>query len=288
MNVLKEGPWIIRSHPLFLSVWSPTSRLVKEDVKKIQIWVKIHDVPIAAYTEDGLSMIATAIGEPKLLDSYTTTMCTDAWGRSSYARALIDVSAENDFKEEIVIAVPELEGEGFINVKMVVEYEWNPYRCDHCKVFGHDDESCPNQPRMYPKEVPNHQKQNSGKQPRGPVKTPVVDKEGFMDVDRKKAARKAGFPVNKQKQKFEYRPIGTKPHGGVPTSGPPPTVKTHNPFDVLSDKGKNVGKTGEGQHDQQDLDDEEVIGSYNETNEFMTSGLPKAGASTSSTSFSNG
>ncbi|KAJ0839064.1 putative transcription factor interactor and regulator CCHC(Zn) family [Helianthus annuus] len=286
LNVLKEGPWIIRSQPMFLHVWSPTSKLEKKEVKKLQVWVKIHDVPIAAYTEDGLSMIATAIGEPKMLDSYTSSMCTENWGRSSYARALVEISAENGFKEEIVIAVPELEGEGFCKVILSVEYEWSPLRCAHCKVFGHSDDFCPRQPRRAPKEPVTGQNKQGGSSSRNQMKQPVVDKEGFTDVERKKAARKSGFHVNKPKQKFEYRPIGSKPSGGASTSGPTSSVKTHNPFDVLSDRGKNVGKNGEFQ------DEEEVEEVYNETNAFMTSGThpssSKAGASTSSTRFSNG
>ncbi|XP_022014990.1 uncharacterized protein LOC110914508 [Helianthus annuus] len=260
LNVLKEGPWIIRSQPLFLSVWSPTAKLEKKEVEKILVWVKIHDVPIVAYTEDGLSMIATTIGEPKLLDSYTTSMCTDAWGRSSYARALIEISAENAFKEKVVIAVPEPEGEGFSKVVLSVEYEWSPPRCAHCKVFGHSDDSCPSQPKRAPKGPITGQNKQEGSNSRKQVKQPAVDKEGFTDVERKKAARKSGFPVNKQKQKFEYRPIGSKPQGGATTTGPPPSVKTHNPFEVLSDTGKNVGKNGEAQHDQQESDEEEGDG----------------------------
>ncbi|MFS8002538.1 hypothetical protein Hanom_Chr13g01203231 [Helianthus anomalus] len=205
-----EGPWIIRSQPMFLHIWSPTSKLEKKEVKKLQVWVKIHDVPIAAYTEDGLSMIATAIGEPKMLDTYTSSMCTENWGRSSYARALVEISAENGFKEEIVIAVPELEGEGFCKVILSVEYEWSPLRCAHCKVFGHSDDSCLRQPRRAPKGPATGQNKQEGSNTLKHMKQPVVDKEGFTDVDLKKAARKSGFPVNKQKQKFEYRPIGSK------------------------------------------------------------------------------
>ncbi|MFS7915825.1 putative transcription factor interactor and regulator CCHC(Zn) family [Helianthus anomalus] len=293
LNVLKEGPWIIRSQPLFLSVWSPTARLEKKEVEKILVWVKIHDVPIVAYTEDGLSMIATTIGEPKLLDAYTISMCTDAWGRSSYARALIEISAENAFKEEVVIAVPEPEGEGFIKVKMNVEYEWSPCRCDHCKVFGHADESCPKQPRKSPMVVPKPPKQNTTKQSRGQVKTPAVDADGFMDVDGKKAARKPGFHVNKAKPKFEYRPVGVKSNGGVKKSDPPTSVVSQNPFDVLREEQGTARQTGKRIGDDiGDSDDEEVVEVYNETNEFMTSGthpvFSKAGASTSSTKFSNG
>ncbi|KAJ0908495.1 hypothetical protein HanRHA438_Chr07g0311081 [Helianthus annuus] len=63
-----------------------------------------------------------------------------------------------------------------------------------------------------------------------------------MDVDRKKMARKPGFPVNKQKQKFEYRPLGPKPHGGTNSSATPSSVISKNPFDVLRKDGVHSGK----------------------------------------------
>ncbi|XP_022007408.1 uncharacterized protein LOC110906609 [Helianthus annuus] len=146
MNVLKDGPWIIKSQPLFLNNWTPTTKLEKKEVKKVQVWVKIHEVPIAAYTEDGLSLIAMTLGEPKMLDSFTASMCTDSWGRSSYARALIEILADKEMREEVTIAIPEPEGEGFVKVTMYVEYEWSPYRCAKCCVFGHSNEMCPKQP----------------------------------------------------------------------------------------------------------------------------------------------
>ncbi|KAJ0887512.1 hypothetical protein HanRHA438_Chr09g0391641 [Helianthus annuus] len=111
-KVLTKGPWIIRSQPLFLEVWSPSIKLEKREVKKVQVWVKFHEVPLAAYTEDGLSLITTTIGEPKALDSFTTSMCVDMWGRSSFARALVEISADTDLKEELTIAVPCLDGDG--------------------------------------------------------------------------------------------------------------------------------------------------------------------------------
>ncbi|XP_035837262.1 uncharacterized protein LOC118485117 [Helianthus annuus] len=259
MNVLKEGPWIIRAQPIFLNIWSPTSKLEKKEVKKVQVWVKIHDVPIVAYTEDGLSMIATAIGEPKLLDTYTSSMCMDSWGRSSYARALLEISADNDFKDEIVVAIPNLEGEGFCKQKLYVEYEWSPHRCAHCKVFGHSDDTCPRQIRRAPKEPMKSQKQQVVNNNRKQEKSPVVDKDGFMDVDRKKVARKTGFPVNKQKKQFEYRPVGPKPSGGASSSVPPSKVKIQNRFGVLQDDDPVRGcKNGEAQHDQQESDEEEM------------------------------
>ncbi|GJX67679.1 protein LAZ1 [Tanacetum coccineum] len=36
-------------------------------------------VPVVAYSEDGLSLIATQIGKPVMLDAFTSTMCADPW-----------------------------------------------------------------------------------------------------------------------------------------------------------------------------------------------------------------
>ncbi|XP_035841341.1 uncharacterized protein LOC118488213 [Helianthus annuus] len=289
MNALKEGPWIIRSQPLFLNIWSASTKLEKKEVKKLQLWVKIHDVPIAVYTEHGLSLIATAIGEPKMLDSYTTTMCTDAWGRSSYARALIEISAENDFKEELVIAVPELEGDGFVKEKMFVEYEWSPYRCSHCRVFGYSDDTCPKQAkttRHHGSMANNGKKQTHAAKPRDQAKN-LVDDEGFTGVDDKKTAKRSGFPVNKQKPKFEYRPIGTKSGGSIKKPEKSNTVVSNNPFNVLREEVGESSKQARIVDDGPDYsDDDEVREVYNETNDFLkvdpSHDIHKKGASTPS------
>ncbi|GJW94029.1 putative ribonuclease H-like domain-containing protein [Tanacetum coccineum] len=77
------------------------------------VWVKLHGVPVTAFTEDGLSAIATNIDTPLMLDSYTSDMCIQSWGRSSYARALIEIRADLELKDTIVVAMPKLIGEGF-------------------------------------------------------------------------------------------------------------------------------------------------------------------------------
>ncbi|GJW91474.1 zinc knuckle CX2CX4HX4C containing protein [Tanacetum coccineum] len=75
-------------------------------IKKVPMWVKLHHVPIVAYSEVGLSLITTQIGKPIRLDAFTSNMCLQSWGRNAYARALIEVSAEDAPKEELVIAIP--------------------------------------------------------------------------------------------------------------------------------------------------------------------------------------
>ncbi|GKG56120.1 uncharacterized protein Tco_0577195, partial [Tanacetum coccineum] len=36
--------------------------------KSVPVWVKMHDVPMAAFTGDVLSVIATKVGNPLMLD----------------------------------------------------------------------------------------------------------------------------------------------------------------------------------------------------------------------------
>ncbi|XP_021996206.1 uncharacterized protein LOC110893404 [Helianthus annuus] len=121
LKVLEGGPWLIRKIPIFLSLWSPKVSLKKEGVKTIPLWVKLHNVPISVYTDDGLSLLASKLGVPKRLDSYTADMCVENWGRSSYARAMIEVNADEELKDHITIAIPKMDEEGYIMERVKVD-----------------------------------------------------------------------------------------------------------------------------------------------------------------------
>ncbi|GKD57652.1 hypothetical protein Tco_1291039 [Tanacetum coccineum] len=47
----------------------PSVSLTKEDTSKVLVRIKMHDVPLAAYTSDGLSMIVTKLCKLMMLDS---------------------------------------------------------------------------------------------------------------------------------------------------------------------------------------------------------------------------
>ncbi|GKC00127.1 putative reverse transcriptase domain-containing protein [Tanacetum coccineum] len=133
----------IRNNPPILKKWNPDVNLLKKDVGNVLVWVKLHGVPVTAFSKDGLSVIATKLGTPLMLDSYTSYICIQSWGRSSYARALIEVRADVELKENIMVAMPKLVGERFYTCNVRVEYEWEPLRCVSCKVFGHGHNECP-------------------------------------------------------------------------------------------------------------------------------------------------
>ncbi|GJS18487.1 zinc knuckle CX2CX4HX4C containing protein [Tanacetum coccineum] len=102
--------------------WSMDTRLLKEELTRILIWVKLHDVPIYVFEEDGISLIASFISKPIMLDSYTSSMCNDSWGRSSFARCLIEVNLEDDLVDVVTIGIPLLTRDGFTKETIRVEY----------------------------------------------------------------------------------------------------------------------------------------------------------------------
>ncbi|GJT48380.1 retrotransposon protein, putative, ty1-copia subclass [Tanacetum coccineum] len=141
--MLENDPWFIRNNPLILKKWHPDVNLLKEDVGIISVWVKLHGVPVMAFSEDGLSPIATKLGTPLMLDSYTADICMQSWGRLSYVRAMIELRADVELKDNIVVAMLKIIWEGHYTCSIRVEYEWKPSRCASCKVFGHIHEECP-------------------------------------------------------------------------------------------------------------------------------------------------
>ncbi|GJT05673.1 zinc finger, CCHC-type containing protein [Tanacetum coccineum] len=123
--------------------WNPDVDLLKEDVGNLLVWVKFHGVPVTAFSKDVLSDIATKLSTSLMLDSYTSDMCLQSWDRSSYAIVMIKLWDDMELKDNIMVAMPKIMGEGYYTCIVRVEYEWKLPRCSCCKVFGHTQEECP-------------------------------------------------------------------------------------------------------------------------------------------------
>ncbi|GKB77942.1 zinc finger, CCHC-type containing protein [Tanacetum coccineum] len=130
--MLENGPWFIWNNPLILKKWHPDENLLKEDVST-----------------------------PLMLDSYTSDMCMQSWGRSSYARVMIELKADVELKDNIVVAMPKITREGHYTCNVCVEYEWKPPRCSSCKVFGHVHEECTKNTGVGEKKTMNKPSQTS-------------------------------------------------------------------------------------------------------------------------------
>ncbi|GKA24570.1 zinc knuckle CX2CX4HX4C containing protein [Tanacetum coccineum] len=114
-KVMESGPWRIQLVPIILKVWTSNMLLQKEYVSCVPLWVKMHNVPIVAYSKVGLDLISAKVGKLMRLDAHTNFICNNSWGRSDYARALVEVSADKPL----------------------------PPRCDTCKIFDHLESMCP-------------------------------------------------------------------------------------------------------------------------------------------------
>ncbi|GJV21625.1 hypothetical protein Tco_1370645 [Tanacetum coccineum] len=79
----------------------------KVEVTKVPVWVKLHSVHVLAYSDDGLSLIATQI-----------------------------VSADSVLKNEVTMGIPNEKGDGYIKEVIRVEYEWKPPQPNHMKDQG--------------------------------------------------------------------------------------------------------------------------------------------------------
>ncbi|GKB55676.1 hypothetical protein Tco_0911862 [Tanacetum coccineum] len=74
--------------------YHPDENLLKEDVSTVPVWVKLHGVHVTAFSKDDLSAIATILG------------------RSSYARVMIELQADVELKDNIIVAMPKITREG--------------------------------------------------------------------------------------------------------------------------------------------------------------------------------
>ncbi|GKD86933.1 zinc knuckle CX2CX4HX4C containing protein [Tanacetum coccineum] len=100
MNVIEKGPWLVDQKPLF---------------------VKIFNIPLEAWNVEGISRIASRLGNPIIMDK------TDG------INDIIKVDADNALIESIEIYYKNL-GKSMM---LDVEYAWRPPSCSHYKVFGH-------------------------------------------------------------------------------------------------------------------------------------------------------
>lgn len=141
-QVMENGPWMVNGVPLFVYHWDPMKGLVKPEHTTCPLWVKMHNVPLVVFNKEGISQLASAVGEPMMMDAATLSMCEKSWGRPGFARVLINVWAVGDLKRELEVSIPNIRGGDDYLVKVGIEHTWEPNQCSHCMVFGHKRGSC--------------------------------------------------------------------------------------------------------------------------------------------------
>nr|GEZ76483.1 hypothetical protein [Tanacetum cinerariifolium]GEZ76549.1 hypothetical protein [Tanacetum cinerariifolium] len=70
-------------------------------------------------------------------------MCVESWSQISFARALFETSLDKEIKEEVVMAIPVVDNNGYTKATVRVEYEWKPPHCIDFQIFRHSHDNCP-------------------------------------------------------------------------------------------------------------------------------------------------
>ncbi|GKA29955.1 hypothetical protein Tco_0716200 [Tanacetum coccineum] len=160
-----------------------------------------------------------------MLDSYTSSMCKDLWGRSSFARCLIEVNSEASLVDVVTIGILSLTGDDFTKETIRVEYEWRPPRCDKCKIFGHVHEHCPNKVVSPPVVTTSN------------VAAPTVENsnDGFQTLGKKKKRKGKAKSTNggqfagpsvKHTVRYEPKADPSAPKKGTTNVSNPPTLSS--------------------------------------------------------------
>ena len=106
-------------------------KLSKDQLEKVPVWVKLFNVPLEYWDEDGLSRIASAIGVPLFMDRITAQA-----RKLAFARVCVEIEPKIVMLERITIKC----GDETLEVKVV--YQWLPDLCNKCKSFGHKGDKC--------------------------------------------------------------------------------------------------------------------------------------------------
>lgn len=102
--------------------WSSAHSKSTPPLKAIQIWAHLTAVPLDLRHDQGMSLVAGLIGEPKEMDEFTKNLVS---------LTLSHVKVEVDLTKQLP-SIVELEREDGEVVEVSVHYPWVPPTCSHC------------------------------------------------------------------------------------------------------------------------------------------------------------
>nr|GEV30902.1 hypothetical protein [Tanacetum cinerariifolium] len=73
----------------------------KTEPYKLPFWVRLCNLPLEAWSFNGISTLASRIGKPLIMDAITASMCKHKTRRIGYARVLVEVRAKKGLLENV-------------------------------------------------------------------------------------------------------------------------------------------------------------------------------------------
>lgn len=169
-KILEKGYWYVGDSMFHTEQWTSTHSTKSPSFKSIQIWAHLTGIPLDLRHQDGLSLVAGLVGEPKETDDFTKNLVS-----LSLSHAKVEVDLTKALPD--VVEFTRQSGEV---VEVTVSYPWLPPTCSHCKEMGHIAKNClliplpqKNPPIIPPSKTPS--KTSTSKTPaKNPSKTPSV------------------------------------------------------------------------------------------------------------------
>ncbi|CAL5332213.1 unnamed protein product [Camellia sinensis] len=167
-TILEDGPYYVGARLIVIKKWQPGLKLTKCEFSSVPLWVKLYNVPLELWSEEGLGYIASILGTPLYLDEPT-------FKRSglTFARICIEVPANKEISKSFKINLGY--GDPY---EIQVEVPWKPQRCDGCKTFGHTTNLCPQKPKSLNPPSFKHEWRVKDTKTQIPTKWEVVKKKG--------------------------------------------------------------------------------------------------------------
>ncbi|XP_074283597.1 uncharacterized protein LOC141608138 [Silene latifolia] len=131
-NVLQNGHLIFDNKPVIVNEWKPDSALLKHDVSKIPLWMKIYGLDIKFLGVNCLTKLCGNVGKYIKCDEATTNKTF-----MGFARIMVEVTIGQQFPDSIQF----FDENGNIQRARIV-YDWLPTTCSSCKRMGHIVEVC--------------------------------------------------------------------------------------------------------------------------------------------------
>lgn len=131
-KILEKGYWYIGDSMFYAIQWTSLNSSQPPAPKSIQLWAHLTGVPLDLRYQEGLSLVAGLVGEPKETDDFTKNLVS---------LTLAHVKVELDLTKPAPDVVEFTRESGEV-VEVSVTYPWLPPTCSHCKELGHIAKNC--------------------------------------------------------------------------------------------------------------------------------------------------
>ncbi|KAJ4881495.1 DUF4283 domain-containing protein [Raphanus sativus] len=211
-KILDKNIWYVGESMFHTAQWNSQHSMSTPPLKAIKIWAHLTGVPLDLRYDEGLSLVAGLIGEPKETDEFTKNMVSLS---VSHVKVEVDLTLP-------LPPVVEFERENGEVVEVLVHYPWTPPTCVHCGELGHILRNC----LTYTPPAPEKGKEKEKASSSSPSLNPKPVSTSKSSFTPSKASRK---------NQTKYQPVQKNPLDKASTSDPkPPSTSLLTPAASLS------------------------------------------------------